>query len=139
MSDMYTEAVMDHFSNPRNVGEIKDADGVGEAGNPVCGDIMRIYVKIEDQRIVDIKFKTFGCGAAIATSSILTEMVKGKTIAEAEKVTNRAVAEALGGLPPHKMHCSNLAADALHKALDAYRQSHLQFTAGEADSSSAIG
>jgi nitrogen fixation NifU-like protein len=136
---MYTEAVMDHFSNPRNVGEIKDADGVGEAGNPVCGDIMRIYVKIEDQRIVDIKFKTFGCGAAIATSSILTEMVKGKTIAEAEKVTNRAVAEALGGLPPHKMHCSNLAADALHKALDAYRQSHLQFTAGEADSSSAIG
>lgn len=136
---MYTEAVMDHFSNPRNVGEIKDADGVGEAGNLVCGDIMRIYVKIEDQRIVDIKFKTFGCGAAIATSSILTEMVKGKTIAEAEKVTNRAVAEALGGLPPHKMHCSNLAADALHKALDAYRQSHLQFTAGEADSSSAIG
>ena len=112
---------------------------MGEAGNPVCGDIMRIYVKIEDQRIVDIKFKTFGCGAAIATSSILTEMVKGKTIAEAEKVTNRAVAEALGGLPPHKMHCSNLAADALHKALDAYRQSHLQFTAGEADSSSAIG
>lgn len=136
---MYTEAVMDHFSNPRNVGEINDADGVGEAGNPVCGDIMRIYVKIEDQRIVDIKFKTFGCGAAIATSSILTEMVKGKTIAEAEKITNRAVAEALGGLPPHKMHCSNLAADALHKALDAYRQSHLQFTAGEADSSSAIG
>ncbi|HEY8344972.1 MAG TPA: Fe-S cluster assembly scaffold protein NifU [Bacillota bacterium] len=136
---MYTEAVMDHFSNPRNVGEINDADGVGEAGNPVCGDIMRIYVKIEDQRIVDIKFKTFGCGAAIATSSILTEMVKGKTIAEAEKITNRAVAEALGGLPPHKMHCSNLAADALHKALDAYKHRHLQCTAGETGSSSAIG
>lgn len=136
---MYTEAVMDHFSNPRNVGEIKDADGVGEAGNPVCGDIMKIYVKIEDQRIVDIKFKTFGCGAAIATSSILTEMVKGKTIAEAEKVTNRAVAEALGGLPPQKMHCSNLAADALHKALDAYRQSHPQSAAGQTGSSSATG
>lgn len=136
---MYTEAVMDHFSNPRNVGEIKDADGVGEVGNPVCGDIMKIYVKIEDQRIVDIKFKTFGCGAAIATSSILTEMVKGKTIAEAEKVTNRAVAEALGGLPPQKMHCSNLAADALHKALDAYRQSHSQSAIAQTSSSSAVG
>jgi len=119
---MYTEAVMDHFFNPRNAGELPDADGVGEAGNPVCGDIMRIYVKIKDDRIVDIKFQTFGCGAAIATSSILTEMVKGKTITEAEKITNKAVAEALGGLPPQKMHCSNLAADAFHKALDNYRQ-----------------
>ncbi|NLW08649.1 MAG: Fe-S cluster assembly scaffold protein NifU [Firmicutes bacterium] len=119
---MYTEAVMDHFFNPRNAGELADADGVGEAGNPVCGDIMRIYLKIEDDKIVDIKFKTFGCGAAIATSSILTELVKGKSIAEAEKITNRAVAEALGGLPPQKMHCSNLAADAFHKALAAYRQ-----------------
>ncbi len=119
---MYTEAVMDHFFNPRNAGELADADGVGEAGNPVCGDIMRIYLKIEDDKIVDIKFKTFGCGAAIATSSILTELVKGKSIAEAEKITNRAVAEALGGLPPQKMHCSNLAADAFHKALAAYRK-----------------
>ena len=97
---MYTEAVMDHFFNPRNAGELADADGVGEAGNPVCGDIMRIYLKIEDDKIVDIKFKTFGCGAAIATSSILTELVKGKSIAEAEKITNRAVAEALGGFLP---------------------------------------
>jgi nitrogen fixation NifU-like protein len=119
---MYTEAVMDHFYNPRNAGELADADGVGEAGNPVCGDIMKIYVKIEDDRIADISFQTFGCGAAIATSSILTELVKGKTVAEAEKITNRAVAEALGGLPPQKMHCSNLAADAFHKALEAYRQ-----------------
>jgi nitrogen fixation NifU-like protein len=136
---MYTEAVMDHFVNPRNVGEIRDADGVGEVGNPVCGDIMKIYVKIENERIVDIKFKTFGCGAAIATSSILTELVKGKTVAEAKRVTNRAVAEALGGLPPQKMHCSNLAADALHKALDAYRQSHPRPVSGEAGPSCATG
>jgi len=119
---MYTEAVMDHFTNPRNAGEIPDADGVGEVGNSVCGDIMKIYVKINDDRIVDIKFKTFGCGAAIATSSILTEMVKGKTLSEALKVTNKAVAEALGGLPPQKMHCSNLAADALQKAIADYGQ-----------------
>ncbi len=123
---MYTEAVMDHFTNPRNVGEIREADGVGEVGNPVCGNIMKIYIKVENERIVDIKFKTFGCVAAIATTSILTEMVKGKTIAEAEKITNRAVAKALGGLPPQKMHCSNLAADALHKALDDYRQNRRQ-------------
>lgn len=118
---MYTEKVMDHFQNPRNVGEIDDANGVGEVGNAVCGDIMRIYLKVEDNRIKDVKFKTFGCGAAIATSSMVTEMVKGKTLEEAMEITNKAVAEALDGLPPQKMHCSNLAADALHKAIEAYR------------------
>ncbi|MGE5582796.1 MAG: Fe-S cluster assembly scaffold protein NifU [Bacillota bacterium] len=118
---MYTDKVMDHFQNPRNVGEIPDADGVGEVGNAVCGDIMKIYLRIEDDRIQDIKFKTFGCGAAIATSSMVTEMVKGKTVAEALEITNKAVAEALDGLPPQKMHCSNLAADALHKAIEDYR------------------
>lgn len=118
---MYSEKVMDHFQNPRNVGEIADANGVGQVGNPVCGDIMKIYLKIEGDRILDIKFKTFGCGAAIATSSMVTEMVKGKTIDEALEITNQAVAEALDGLPPQKMHCSNLAADALHKAIEDYR------------------
>lgn len=118
---MYTEKVMDHFTNPRNVGEIEDASGVGEVGNATCGDIMRIYLKIEDNIIKDIKFKTFGCGAAVATSSMITEMVKGKTIEEALQVTNKAVAEELGGLPPAKMHCSNLAADSLQKAIDDYR------------------
>ncbi|HEX7715453.1 MAG TPA: Fe-S cluster assembly scaffold protein NifU [Bacillota bacterium] len=118
---MYTEKVMDHFQNPRNVGEITDASGVGQVGNPVCGDIMKIYLKIEGERILDVKFKTFGCGAAIATSSMVTEMVKGKTIDEALEITNQAVAEALDGLPPQKMHCSNLAADALHKAIEDYR------------------
>lgn len=118
---MYTDKVMDHFQNPRNVGEIESPDGVGEVGNPVCGDIMKIYLKVENDRIQDIKFKTFGCGAAIATSSMVTEMVMGKTIGEALAVTREAVAEALGGLPPNKMHCSNLAADAVHKAIDAYR------------------
>lgn len=118
---MYTEKVMEHFFHPRNVGEIPDADGVGEVGNPVCGDIMRVYIKVDNERIEDIKFKTFGCGAAIATSSMVTEMVKGKTLDEAMAVSNRAVAEALGGLPPQKMHCSNLAADALHKAIEDYR------------------
>lgn len=117
---MYTEKVMDHFSNPRNVGEIEDASGVGEVGNAVCGDIMKVYLKIEDNRIIDAKFKTFGCGAAIATSSMVTEMVKGKTLEEALTITNRAVAEALDGLPPQKMHCSNLAADAMHKAIEDY-------------------
>jgi len=112
---------MDHFQNPRNVGEIPDADGVGEVGNAVCGDIMKIYLKVEDDRIADVKFKTFGCGAAIATSSMVTEMVKGKTLDEALQITNKAVAEALDGLPPQKMHCSNLAADALHKAIEDYR------------------
>ena len=117
---MYSELVMEHFSNPRNVGEIADADGVGEEGNPTCGDIMKIYIKVEDGRIADVKFKTFGCGAAIATSSMVTEMVKGKTLEEAMEVSNRAVADALGGLPPTKMHCSNLAADALHLAINDY-------------------
>ncbi|MBE3584756.1 MULTISPECIES: Fe-S cluster assembly scaffold protein NifU [Desulfofundulus] len=117
---MYSEKVMDHFTNPRNVGEIPDADGVGQVGNPVCGDIMKIYIKVKDNVIEDIKFKTFGCGAAIATSSMVTEMVKGKTIEEAMQVSNKQVAEALDGLPPQKMHCSNLAADALHAAIQDY-------------------
>jgi nitrogen fixation NifU-like protein len=118
----YSELVMDHFTNPRNVGTIEDADGVGKEGNPVCGDLMEIFIKVETGRIADIKFRTFGCGAAIATSSIATEMVKGKTLEEAEELTNRAVAEALGGLPPIKMHCSNLAADAIHAAIADYRR-----------------
>ncbi|MDP4159109.1 MAG: Fe-S cluster assembly scaffold protein NifU [Bacillota bacterium] len=117
---MYTEKVMDHFTNPRNVGEIENADGVGEVGNAKCGDIMRIYLDIEGDTIKDVKFKTFGCGAAVATSSMVTEMVKGKTIDEALVISNAAVAEALGGLPPAKMHCSNLAADALHAAIKDY-------------------
>ena len=121
---VYTEKVMDHFANPRNVGEIKDADGVGEGGNAKCGDIMRIYLKVEDNIIKDVKFKTFGCGAAIATSSMVTEMVMGKTLEDALTVTNQAVAEALGGLPPVKMHCSNLAADAMHKAIQDYMKKH---------------
>ena len=111
---------MDHFTNPRNVGEIPDADGVGFVGNPICGDVMKLSIKVRDGRIVDAKFKTFGCGAAIATSSMVTEMVKGKTLEEAMEISNKAVAEALDGLPPNKMHCSNLAADALHKAIKAY-------------------
>ena len=117
---MYTDLVMDHFSNPRNVGEVDDPDGIGEVGNPVCGDVMRITVKVADDRIADIKFKTFGCGAAVATSSMVTELVMGKTLKEAAEVSNRSVAEALGGLPPQKMHCSNLAADALRLALEDY-------------------
>jgi nitrogen fixation protein NifU and related proteins len=119
---MYTEKVMDHFSNPRNVGEIENANGVGEVGNASCGDIMRISLKVEDDIIKDVKFKTFGCGAAIATSSMVTEMAIGKTIDEALILTNQAVAEALDGLPPAKMHCSNLAADALHEAIKDYRK-----------------
>jgi len=118
---MYTEEVMENFSNPKNVGEIEDADGVGQVGNTTCGDIMKIYIKVKDNIIEDIKFKTFGCGAAIATSSKATELVKGKTIEEAEKLTNKVVADALGGLPGPKMHCSNLAADALHKAIEDYK------------------
>jgi len=118
---MYTDLVMDHFSNPRNVGEIEDADGVGQIGNPVCGDVMRISISVDDQdRIADVKFKTFGCGAAVATSSMVTELVMGKTLEEAAEISNKAVAEALGGLPPNKMHCSNLAADALHLAIRDY-------------------
>jgi len=118
---LYTEKVMDHFENPRNVGEIPDADGVGQVGNPTCGDIMKIYLKINENVIEDVKFKTFGCGAAIATSSMVTEMVKGKTLDEATKISNKMVAEALGGLPPKKMHCSNLAADALQAAIEDYK------------------
>ncbi len=116
----YSEKVMDHFANPRNVGEIKDADGVGEIGNPVCGDMMTFYVKVKDGRLEDVKFKTFGCGAAIAVSSMVSEMAKGKTLDEALKITNASVALELGGLPPNKMHCSNLGADALHKAIEDY-------------------
>lgn len=119
---MYSEKVMDHFRNPRNVGEIPDADGVGTVGNPVCGDMMTVYIKVKDNRIADIKFKTFGCGAAVATSSMVTELAKGKTLDEAMKITRADVAEHLGGLPPIKMHCSNLAADALHSAIDDYRK-----------------
>lgn len=119
----YSEKVMDHFLNPRNVGEIPDASGVGNVGNPICGDVMRMYLKIENSVIVDAKFKTFGCGAAISTSSMVTEMVKGRTINEALGVTNKAVADALGGLPAVKMHCSVLAEEALRSALaDYYRK-----------------
>ena len=116
----YSEKVIEHFKNPRNVGEIPDADGIGNVGNPMCGDIMRLYIKVEDNKIVDAKFKTFGCGAAIATSSMVTELVKGKTIEEALKISNRAVAEALGGLPKIKMHCSMLAEEALKSAIEDY-------------------
>ena len=119
---MYSEQVMEHFRNPRNVGEMKDADGVGKVGNPVCGDIMELSIKVKDGRIDDAKFRTFGCGAAIATSSMVTEMVKGKTIDEALALTNKAVAEALGGLPPVKMHCSVLAEQALRSAIEDYRK-----------------
>jgi nitrogen fixation NifU-like protein len=119
---MYSEKVMDHFRNPRNMGEIPDADGVGTVGNPVCGDMMNIYIKVEDNRIADIKFKTFGCGAAIATSSMVTELAKGKTLDEAMKLTRANVADSLDGLPPIKMHCSNLAADGLHEAIKDYRK-----------------
>jgi nitrogen fixation NifU-like protein len=117
----YSPVVLDHFKNPRNVGEIADADGLGEVGNPVCGDMMNVYIKVDDDRIADIKFKTFGCGAAIAVSSMITEMAKGKTLDEAMKISNAHVAEALGGLPPNKLHCSNLGADALHSAIKNYR------------------
>jgi len=123
---MYNDKVMDHFFHPRNVGEIEDPDGVGQVGNPVCGDVMRITLKIKDDMIEDIKFKTFGCGAAIATSSMVTELVKGLSLDEAMQVSNKAVAEALGGLPPQKMHCSNLAADALHAAIEDYRRKRAQ-------------
>jgi nitrogen fixation NifU-like protein len=117
---MYSKTVMDHFRSPRNVGVIEDADGVGEVGNPLCGDMMTIYLKIKDEKIEDIKFQTFGCGSAIAVSSMLTEIAKGKTINEAKKITNRDVAEALEGLPKNKLHCSNLGADALQMAIKDY-------------------
>lgn len=117
---MYNEVVMDHFRNPRNVGTLSDADGIGEVGNPLCGDMMTIYLKIEEDRIEDIKFQTFGCGSAIAVSSILTEIAKGKTLEEAKKITNKDVADALQGLPKNKLHCSNLGADALQAAIQNY-------------------
>ena len=122
MSPVYSEKVMEHFKNPRNVGEMENPDGIGHVGNPVCGDIMELYIKVKDNIITDAKFKTFGCGAAIATSSMVTELVKGKTIDEALKISNRAVAEALGGLPPIKMHCSVLAEEALQSAIEDYRK-----------------
>jgi len=118
---MYSEKVMDHFTNPRNVGELANADAVGETGSFKCGDTMKLYLKVKDERIEDIRFQTFGCGAAIASSSMLTEMVKGKTIDEAARVTNQDVADELGGLPPMKLHCSNLAADALQNAIADYK------------------
>jgi nitrogen fixation NifU-like protein len=117
---MYSEKVMEHFRNPRNVGEIENASGVGEVGNPVCGDMMTFYVKIDNGILTDVKFKTFGCGAAIAVSSMVSEMAKGKTVDEAMKITNANVAKELGGLPPNKLHCSNLGADALHRAIENY-------------------
>jgi nitrogen fixation NifU-like protein len=119
---MYSKKVMEHFTNPRNVGEIADADGIGEKGNPVCGDAMKIFIKVKDNKIVDAKFQTFGCGASIAVSSMVTEMVKGKTLDQALKISKEAVADALDGLPPQKMHCSNLGADALRKAIEDYKQ-----------------
>ena len=125
---LYSEKVMDHFKNPRNVGEIEDADGVGEVGNPVCGDIMKMYLKIENDVIVDCKFKTFGCGSAIATSSMATELIKGKTVQEALELSNKAVVEALDGLPAHKIHCSVLAEEAVKAAVkDYYDKNHIAY------------
>ncbi len=118
---MYNDRVMDHFFHPRNVGEIENPDGAGQVGNPVCGDVMRITLKIKDDKIEDIRFKTFGCGAAIASSSMCTEMIKGKSVDEALRLSNEAVAEALGGLPPAKQHCSVLAEDAVKAALEDYK------------------
>lgn len=123
---MYSEKVIDHFSNPRNVGEIENANGIGQVGNAKCGDIMRITLDVEDNIIKDVKFKTFGCGAAVATSSMVTEMVKGKTLDEALAISNATVAEALGGLPQTKMHCSNLAADAVHAAIKDYTEKKMK-------------
>jgi len=135
---IYSDKVMDHFQNPRNVGVLKDADGVGQVGNPVCGDMMAFYIKVEDERLKDIKFQTFGCGAAIAVSSMVSEMAMGKTLEEAMKITNSTVAEELGGLPKNKLHCSNLGADALHAAIADFKQKQVaargeqvKVTAGE--------
>ena len=123
---LYSEKVMEHFRNPRNVGVIEDANGIGEVGNAKCGDIMKMYLKIEDDIIQDVKFETFGCGSAIASSSMATELLKGKPVAEAEKLTNQAVAEALDGLPAYKMHCSVLAEEAIHAALEDWRSREKQ-------------
>jgi nitrogen fixation protein NifU and related proteins len=122
---MYSETVMDHFTNPRNAGVIEEADGVGEVGNPVCGDMMTFYIKVKDDVLEDVKFQTFGCVAAIAVSSIVSEMAKGKKLAEAKKISKKAAAEALGGLPQNKMHCSNLGAEALGLAIEDYEAKHL--------------
>ena len=122
---MYSDKVMEHFSNPKNVGEIENADGVGEVGNPVCGDMMSFYIKVQSDKISNIKFKTFGCVAAIAVSSIVSEMAMGKTLAEAKKITKKSVAESLDGLPKQKMHCSNLGADALAKAIEDFENKQL--------------
>ena len=122
----YSKKVMDHFMNPRNVGIIENPDGYGKVGNPVCGDIMEIFIKVKDDIITDIKFKTFGCGSAIATSSMVTELAKGKHVDDAMKLTRNNVAEKLDGLPPHKMHCSNLAADALHEAIKEYKSKKMK-------------
>jgi nitrogen fixation NifU-like protein len=128
---MYSDKVMDHFQNPRNVGEIENADGIGTEGNPTCGDLMTIYIKVEDNIITDVKFKTFGCGAAIATSSMITEMAVGKTIEEALKISRNDVADELEGLPPVKMHCSNLAADALRAAIADYKMKEAEKEQGK--------
>ena len=119
---MYSEKVMEHFTKPRNIGEVEEPDGVGEVGNPTCGDMMKFTIKVKDNRLEDVKYFTFGCGAAIAVSSMVSEMAKGKTIEDALKITNKQVAEDLGGLPGNKMHCSNLGADALHKAIEDYKE-----------------
>ncbi|MGP8049662.1 MAG: Fe-S cluster assembly scaffold protein NifU [Desulfobaccales bacterium] len=119
---MYSKTVMDHFNNPRNAGVIEDADGIGEVGNPTCGDMMTFYIKVKDDRLEDVKFQTFGCVAAIAVSSMVSEMAKGKKLDEAKKITNKLVAETLGGLPPNKMHCSNLGAEALTLAIDNFQK-----------------
>ncbi len=124
MSPGYSEKVLEHFRNPRNVGKFENPDGVGAEGNPVCGDLMEIHILVEDNRIKDIRFQTFGCGSAIATSSMVTELAKGKTLEEALEITRQDVADELDGLPPQKMHCSNLAADALHKAIEDYWKKH---------------
>lgn len=122
----YSDKVMEHFTNPRNIGEIDNPDGVGEVGNPVCGDMMKFTIKVKDDRIEDVKYLTFGCGAAISVSSMVSEMAKGRTLDEALQITNKQVAEALGGLPGNKMHCSNLGADALHRAIEDYRENRKQ-------------
>ena len=128
---MYSDKVMEHFSNPKNMGELENPDGVGIVGNPVCGDLMNIYIRVKDNILVDIKFKTFGCTAAIATSSIITELAKGKTIEECMKISRKNIAESLDGLPPEKMHCSNLAADGLHEAIKDYLAKHKKSDANQ--------
>ena len=130
MAPAYSEKVLDHFRNPRNVGDLENPDGVGVEGNPVCGDLMEIQIHVEDDRITDIRFKTFGCGSAIATSSMVTELAKGKTLDEALEITRQDVADELDGLPKQKMHCSNLAADALHKAIEDYRKKQAEGSSG---------